>query len=399
MRAWLAAASVIAGVVNASAQKVETGFLNRSLQVDGVEYRYQVYVPREFRRSTSWPVILALHGAGECGNDGLIQTNVGLGTAIRRHADRFPAIVVFPQIRADGTPGWQRAGARAALAATDNAIKEFSGDKSRVYLTGLSAGGNGSWYLASHFPERFAAVVVVCGWITEFHGSTGISYPALAPADPDPFTAIARRVSRLPIWIFHGDADATVPVEESRRMATALKAIGANVQYTELPGVGHNAWDPAYDRADLLIWMLRQRRGTNPVERSPDASGSPAIKSGGGKTVSLENTYWKLIRLDDKAVIAKSPKEPHLLLDSKARRVSGSGGCNNLAGSYELNGDQLILRQAAGTMMACLEGMEAEKQFLEALKQVSRWKVTAGQLLLSDAAGKAVAAFEARRMK
>jgi len=248
---------------------VETGFLNRSLQVEGVEYRYQVYVPREFQGSTSWPVILALHGAGESGSDGLIQTNVGLGTAIRRHAERFPAIVVFPQIRADGTPGWQGAGARAALAATDNAIKEFNGDKSRVSLTGLSAGGNGSWYLASRFPERFAAVAVVCGWITEFHGATGISYPALAPADTDPFAAIARRVSRLPIWIFHGDADTTVPVEESRRMATALKAIGANVQYTELPGVGHNAWDPAYDRADLLTWMLRQRALLAPTDAPP----------------------------------------------------------------------------------------------------------------------------------
>ena len=140
-------------------------------------------------------------------------------------------------------------------------------------------------------------------------------------------------------------------------------------------------------------------KGTNPVERSPDASSSPTVASGGGKTVSPENTYWKLIRLGDKAVIVKSPKEPHLLLDSKGRRMSGSGGCNNLAGSYELNGDQLILRQGVGTMMTCLEGMETEKRFLEALNQVSRWKITAGQLLLSDPAGNAVAGFEARRGK
>jgi len=260
--ALLTLAAVAAGAVTAAAQTVETGFLNRSVTVDGAEYRYQVYVPRGFQRSTAWPVILALHGGGEYGDDGLRQTNVGLADAIRRHADRFPAIVVFPQSHADGTPGWHAAGGRAALTAVDTSIAEFSGDRSRVYLTGYSAGGNGSWYLASHYPERFAALVVVCGWISERRGTTsGILYPAIAPASaPDPFAAVAQRISALPIWIFHGDADQTVPVEESRRMAAALEAAGANIQYTELPGVGHNAWDPAYDRADLLTWTLQQRR-------------------------------------------------------------------------------------------------------------------------------------------
>ena len=261
-RTLVVVACVIAGALNVAAQKVETGFLNRSIQVDGAEFRYQVYVPRDFQPATSWPVILALHGGGEYGSDGLRQTAGGLAAAIRRHADRFPAIVVFPQSHADGTPGWHAAGGRAALAAVDKTIAEFNGDTSRVYLTGLSAGGNGSWYLASHHPERFAAVVVVCGWISEFRGRTsGVLYPALAPASvPDPYAAMAKLLSPLPIWIFHGDADETVSVEESRRMATALKAIGADVQYSELPGVGHNAWDPAYARADLIEWMLKQRR-------------------------------------------------------------------------------------------------------------------------------------------
>ena len=248
--------------VSAAAQRVETGFLNRDMILDGEEYRYQVYVPREFRRGPKWPVILALHGVGERGNDGLLQTTVGLAGAIRRHPERFPAIVVFPQARADGTPGWQGPGGRAALTAVEKAITEFSGDLSRVYLTGLSAGGNGAWYLASHNPGRFAAVAVICGFISEFRSkSSDVVYPALEPAsEPDPYAAMARRVSHLPIWIFHGDADGVVPVEESRRIAAALKAIGADVQYTELPGVGHNAWDPAYDRPDLFEWMLKQRR-------------------------------------------------------------------------------------------------------------------------------------------
>ena len=148
------------------------------------------------------------------------------------------------------------------MAAVEKAIAEFSGDRSRVYLTGLSAGGNGSWYLAAQHPARFAAVAVVCGFISEFRSkASDVLYPALVPpSEPDPYAVMARQVAHLPIWIFHGDADAVVSVEESRQMAAALRAIGADVQYTEFPGVGHNAWDPAYDRADLFEWMLKQRR-------------------------------------------------------------------------------------------------------------------------------------------
>jgi predicted peptidase len=265
-KAWVSTlvvfATAVAWPIVAAAQSGETGFLNRSLVLDGVEYRYQVYVPREFRRSTRWPVILALHGGGSYGNDGLIQTIGGLADAIRRHPERVPAIVVFPQSHSDGTPGWQMKGGQAALAAADKAIAEFNGDRSRVYLTGYSAGGNGSWYLASRHAERFAAVVVVCGFISEFTGKTsGVHYPAVAPPSAsDPFAAVAKMVSPLPVWIFHGDADKNVSVEESRHMFAALKAIGADVQYTEFPGVDHNAWDPAYGRADLFTWMFQQRR-------------------------------------------------------------------------------------------------------------------------------------------
>jgi predicted peptidase len=257
----LIAAVSIEGIRTASAQTVETGFLNRTVLVEGAEYRYQVYVPRDFRRSVSWPVILALHGGIGYGSDGLLQTAEGLANAIRRHVERFPAIVVFPQSRADGTPGWQTQGGEAALAELDKAIAEFNGDRSRVYLTGFATGGNGCWYLASHHPERFAALVVASGWISEHRGKSGTLYPAIAPASAaDPYAAVAELVSSLPIWIVHGGADTDIPVEESRHMFAALKSIGANVQYTELSGVDVHTWDPAYNNADLVAWMLRQRR-------------------------------------------------------------------------------------------------------------------------------------------
>jgi predicted peptidase len=148
------------------------------------------------------------------------------------------------------------------MAALERAVAEFNGDRSRLYLTGFSAGGNGAWYLGSRNPEQFAALVVVSGWISERKGTTsGAAYPSLAPPGTvDQFAGVAARVSTVPIWTFHGDADRVVPVDESRKMAAALKTLGADVQYTELSGVDHNAWDPAYAREDLWLWLLRQRR-------------------------------------------------------------------------------------------------------------------------------------------
>src|SRR5829696_7191147 len=108
----------------------ETGFLNRTAKVGATTYHYQVYVPPGWSKKQKWPVILFLHGAGERGSDGLIQTEVGIGTAIRRHAERVPAIVVFPQCSKDRW--WPEPEMQAqALKALDQAIKEFNGDTSR----------------------------------------------------------------------------------------------------------------------------------------------------------------------------------------------------------------------------------------------------------------------------
>jgi poly(3-hydroxybutyrate) depolymerase len=222
---FLATALLVSSSSGAVAQTTETGFLNRSLTLDATEYRYQVYVPRDYSSTSRWPVILALHGGGDYGRDGLVQTNGGLASAVRRQADRYPAIIVFPQSPRDGTPGFQALGGRLALAALDRTISEFAIDPERVYLTGMSMGGNGAWYLAYHNPDRFAALVVVCGFIDEFTGMTsGVRYPAIVtPLVSDPFAAIAHRLKHVPIWLVHGDADPTVPVEVSRRMTSALR--------------------------------------------------------------------------------------------------------------------------------------------------------------------------------
>jgi predicted peptidase len=248
-------AAVGAGLSPSARAQESTGFLNRAVTVDGVSHRYQVYVPAEYSRARRWPVILFLHGSGERGTDGLLQTEVGLGEGIRRHAGRWPAIVVFPQ--APPEHRWHGKVAHLALATLDHTLREFSTDPDRVYLVGLSAGGNGVWNLGYRYPERFAALVAVCGWVMPTAERPEAIFP---PDSVPPYPVIAGRVRSLPTWIWHGDADDVVPVEESRRMAAALRASGAEVTYTELPKVGHDSWTPAFDSPELSRWLFAQKR-------------------------------------------------------------------------------------------------------------------------------------------
>jgi len=250
-------ALLIAAVIPLGAQRVETGFLDRTVSVAGQTYRYQVYVPADYATKGRWPVILFLHGAGERGADGLAQTNVGLGPAIRRAPGRFPAIVVFPQVPLDsqwvGTPG------DAALAALAQTMKEFHTDPARVYLTGLSMGGHGTWYLAYRHPELFAAIAPLCGWVEEMARFRG-SVPVVPAESGAALPALARRLGKLPIWIFHGEVDEAVPVNGSREPAAALKAASADVRYTEFLGLNHNVWDGVYASEEFTQWLFAQRR-------------------------------------------------------------------------------------------------------------------------------------------
>jgi predicted peptidase len=201
-------------------------------------------------------VILFLHGAGERGSDGYFQTQVGLGAAIRQNADRIPAIVVFPQSRPDSS--WTGTSANVALAALDQTMGEYQTDPARVYLTGLSMGGNGTWYIAYRNPKRFAAIAPICAWISPEFWKT--SAPVVPPDSSEAFAALARQLRQTPIWIFHGEVDPTVPVEESRKAFAALQAAGAPVQYSEVPGTGHNSWDPAYGSPRFWAWLFAQHR-------------------------------------------------------------------------------------------------------------------------------------------
>lgn len=240
------------------ARKPETGFLDRTLSLNGSTYKYQVFLPENWSSNQKWPIILFLHGAGERGSDGLLQTEIGLPAAVRKDRSRFPAIIVMPQCKLNRwwpEPDMQTI-AMASLAA---ATKEFKGDAKRTYLTGLSMGGYGSWAIAERNPGKFAAAVIICGGITAPKHLVE-KYPELAeaahPDNPQSYSEVATKLGQTPVWIFHGADDPVIPVQGSRKMYNALKAVGGNVRYTEYPGVTHDSWEKAYAEPELLAWMF-----------------------------------------------------------------------------------------------------------------------------------------------
>jgi len=235
-RRLLAAMTIITAVSSASAQQ-KTGFIDKELPGSG-ERKYVVFIPHENTGEKAYPTILFLHGAGETGKDNKAQVKVGLASAIRKNEKSFPFIVVFPQSH---NRTW-KAGSddgKAAMSALEAVQKEYKVDADRIYLTGLSMGGFGTWSHAAAFPEKWAAIAPICG---------GGDVKA------------AERIKNIPTWNFHGDDDNAVNVKLSRAMIDALKAAGGEPRYTEYPGVGHNSWDRAYGTQELYDWMLKQKR-------------------------------------------------------------------------------------------------------------------------------------------
>lgn len=259
LRALLLLTAAAWGVVACRTAPAPTAggrFVERAVAIGATTYRYQVFVPTA-AADASPPVILFLHGSGERGDDNRKQLEVGLGPRVRARAADFPAIVVFPQAP-DGTE-WSD-NVPAVLAQLEDATVEFGGDRDRVYLTGLSMGGYGTWDLALREPTRFAALVPVCGGLSGGTRRPSLTVQSVA-GEPDPFAATARRLRAVPTWIFHGARDDVVPPGQSRRMAAALQAAGAvDARYTEFAEANHNSWDPAYATDALWPWLFAQRR-------------------------------------------------------------------------------------------------------------------------------------------
>lgn len=227
-----------------AAAPAETGFVTKVFKnADGHESPYVVFVPHDYDpgKSEPAPVILFLHGAGETkgAKGGKTPAEQGIGPHIRGKREKtFPAVVVIPQAE---TRGWQADGpnGKRAMAMLDAVMAEYKCDPDRVYLTGLSMGGYGAWHHAFTYPDKWAAVVPVCGG-----------------GDPNG----AERIKGIPCWVWHGDQDRAVKVDLSRQMVAALKAAGGEPKYTELAGIGHESWDAAYASEDLYRWLFKQSK-------------------------------------------------------------------------------------------------------------------------------------------
>ena len=196
-----------------------------------IKFNYLLYTPENWDKSKKFPLLVFLHGAGERGDDIAFAGRYG-PFKYAAEGKNYPFVMVAPQCKSNKYWGNYLESLDLFL---DDIIEKYNIDEKRIYLTGLSMGGTGTWHWLMASPERFAAAAPVCG--------TGICWYAC-------------RIAHKPIWVTHGTADTVVPYDESVRMIEFLKKSGGEPILTTLEGVGHNAWDYAYTD-ELTDWFLK----------------------------------------------------------------------------------------------------------------------------------------------
>jgi len=259
----IAAFLVLAGCGANGPQYSEQEFPARSITVNGERYGYRVYLPSNRAPGEKIPVMLYLHGSNRRGMDN--QEQLGdLAENIKGYPERFSFIVVVPQCRADTF--WTGPMTEQALAALDQAVQEFGGDPTRLYLAGYSMGGFGVWQAAITHPDKFAALVSVAGGVEPLGVVSASDQEILSPqvkaaaAAPDVYRAYAEALKAVPVWLVHGENDESVPTEQSRKLFAAFKAVGDNnANYFELPGVGHGSVVQAFQEPNLFEWLSKQK--------------------------------------------------------------------------------------------------------------------------------------------
>jgi predicted peptidase len=197
---------------------------------------YLLFLPEDYgKKRQRWPLMVFLHGAGERGSD-LNKVKVHGPPKIVKNRKDFPFIVVSPQCP-EGD--WWTEKVEVLINLVDDISTRYKVDKKRIYLTGLSMGGYGTWALASAYPERFAAIAPICG------GGSRI---------------MSLRLKDIPIWVFHGAKDRVVPLEESEEMVNAIRKRGGDVKFTIYPDAGHDSWTESYNNEELYDWFLGHRK-------------------------------------------------------------------------------------------------------------------------------------------
>jgi len=205
-----------------------------------VTLNYLLHVPAHADSGQKLPLMLFLHGSGERGDD-LSRVAVHGPPKLVEQDQDFPFIVVSPQCP-ENTIWSQHYDALNAV--LDEIIGSYPVDTDRVYLTGLSMGGSAAWNFAALYPERFAALVPICGRGDWYIG------------DPQQLCVLRD----VPIWVFHGALDTVIPLVESAKLVQAIQACGGQVRFTVYPEAGHDSWSQAYATPELYSWMLKQSR-------------------------------------------------------------------------------------------------------------------------------------------
>lgn len=233
--------------MNAKAQSNHSPITTASIDwksTRGGELKYLVYLPPDYSQSAEkkWPLMLFLHGAGERGDD-VNRVAIHGPLSHVKQGTNFPFIIVAPQC-----PAGQLWESEPLLQLLDKITASHNVDTNRIYLTGLSMGGFGTWKLGLTYPEKFAALAPICG------GASTIDV-IIGTWDK------RKHLEKLPIWAFHGAKDEVVPLDESERVVNSLKRAGLkNVKLTVYPEEKHDSWKPAYADPKFYEWLLHQKR-------------------------------------------------------------------------------------------------------------------------------------------
>jgi len=197
---------------------------------------YLLYLPEDYNQKKSFGCILFLHGAGERGDELKKLKKIALPKILEKNK-QFSFIVISPQCP-EGA--WWTDYNEMLIQLLDHVIQNYKVEESKIYLTGLSMGGFGSWSLACQFPEQFAAVAPICGG-----------------GEPD---TARRKLKNMPVWAFHGKKDQAVPLYRSQEMVNAINEAGGNAKLTIYTDADHDAWTAAYNDQNLYEWFLKHKR-------------------------------------------------------------------------------------------------------------------------------------------
>ena len=243
------------------AQETVDGFVARKYTNSaGATLPYRLFIPRGYDKGRTYPLVVFLHGGWGRGSDNLKQLSEG--NAVGPHVwtreatqSKNPAFVVVPQTPEGETWGGPEnselsPSARLMLEIVEGLLREFSIDRARLYLTGQSLGGYGTWDIIVRRPDMFAAAVPLCGSGRLDRAPYRTTY---SPSE-------LKKIVDMPMWVFQGAEDENVPVAGVRETVAALRKLGSKVKYTEYAGVGHAVWEKAYEDPELIDWMFAQRR-------------------------------------------------------------------------------------------------------------------------------------------